>query len=152
MLTAILTGVLVFLGNILILLIVKRQLDRQKSDIFMSLSSYFTRKEKETPSDFELQAEAIAQLFASRTANSIKTTVMGMNSVQSKNNAKLDQALSSDLIGIQNPLLGFLSQLPQTRSLLKKQPGILDFAMSVMNKNKIPGDNGKEEILIQENM
>ncbi len=150
MLTAIITGIIVFLGNLLLLFYIKRKLGNKETMLFEALSVYFHKPNPETPSQFELQLEVIAQMYASRTANSIKTTVMGMNSVQSKNAAKLDSAITEDLLGQVNPLLGFLSGLPQARALIKSNPNILNMAMSMMSKQKGPGDNGQEKILTQE--
>ena len=60
-----------------------------------------------------------------------KATFMGVQSVKNRLESGVEGALSEDLISAAHPLAGaLLKSFPAVRGYLKKNPGIIDFALS----------------------
>lgn len=108
----------------------------EKRRITGAIRAYFEAPNEETPSHFGETIDGISRLFAARLVAQIKTTVMGMNSVDSKNAKR--EAVNEAIEG--SPSLAGLAQILPKRWV---KPEILALAASLLNK-KPKGDNGEE--------
>jgi phage tail tape-measure protein len=124
MLTGLLTGTFVLLAGTFLIIAIRRLVKQQKRALLELLSQYFESPDETTPSEFAKTVESIAQVFASKVINSAKTTAMGMNSVASKNESKVDAAIIQDVAGSVNPLLGLVAGLPTVQKLMNKNPNV----------------------------
>lgn len=102
------------------------------------IRSYFTAPDAETPSPFAELVNTIAGVFAVKIVGSIKATVMGMNSVDSRN----EKREQKEAIMQANPsLAGLASLLPKS---WVKNPEILASIASVFGSRGKQG-NGSED-------
>lgn len=110
--------------------LVRRQVRR-------TIQSFFVAPSAEKPSEFAKICDAVSQVFAARLLLQLKTTVMGMNSVEAKR-VKGEQL---ELIKSQAPplLQGLASVLPAKWA---KDPNIMAVAASILGGMGGKGGNG----------
>lgn len=114
---------------------VKLYVDRQKRAFTSILQSYFEAPDSETPSQFALVTEAISERFAQKLVASLKSSFMGMQSVDAKNMARLEGDVMQDVAGQQNPMLGaILSSFPAVSKRLAKNPALYPLVQAAMAK------------------
>ena len=124
-LTIILTGFFLLLANVALLWYVKHRFS-------VGLRSYFAAR-GDHPSEFASLVGIILDQSAAKNAQSLKSVFMGQNSVSAKNAGRLDQAITTDIIGQQSPLLGMgMSMFPNLNKLITKNPGALEMLASFM--------------------
>jgi len=138
LLTVILTAIVLVSTNVALYFVVKRRLN----DGFRS----FFAPRGEQLSEFAELVGVITDQAASKNAQSLKAVFMGQNSVVSKNSARLETAIETDLVTQQAPLLGMgINMFPQLQKLVTKNPGALQMLASFMKgqgqKDQLGGDN-----------
>lgn len=124
-LTIILAVITLVLTNVGLYFVVKRRLSR-------GLHAFFAPKGDQL-SEFAEIISVITDQAAAKNAQSLKGVFMGQNSVAAKNSARVDTAITTDLIGQQSPMLGMgMSMFPQLQKLITKNPGALQMLASFM--------------------
>ena len=131
-LTGVLTAGLVLAGLFYIIFTFKRRL----ADL---ITRYLTQPDEKTPSQVAIFVDQMSMIAAQRIVTQVKTTFMGMSSVDYKNSNK--EALAAVTGG--NPALATLLQLiPGVGRRLAKNPELLSLAGGLLNKSA--GNNHKE--------
>lgn len=139
-LTAILTGVSVFIAGLLVLFIGLSAYKHEKQAFVFSLKSYFEAPDAETPSEFANLTELLSERFSQKLVNTAKGTFMGMQSVDAKNMNRVEGDVLTDMATQKNPLLGvIMTQYPTLARRLAKNPGLLPLVQNFMPK---PGTGG----------
>lgn len=112
----------------------------QKRTIMRQFRAFFEAPDEETPSQFAETIDVIGRVIASRLVSQIKSTVMGMNSVDSKNDKREQIAGMTDAM----PTLAGLAQLLPKK--WARSPEIMATLMSVLGNFKAKGTgNGSSE-------
>lgn len=106
----------------------------QKRRIMRALRSYFEAPDQESPSQFGLLVEVIAQLFAQKLVSNLKNVIGGMNSADAKNAERAELSAIKQA----NPVLGNLDNLLPKR--WKKNADLIKLAAAFLGN---PGDNNK---------
>ena len=136
-LTAVLTALSVALITsgtfVLIYIMEKRRITR-------AFRAFFESPDEETPSQFAELIDAIGATIARRMVAQIKTTVMGMNSVDSKNASR--EAIEG-IKGASPSLAGLASLLPKK---WVKSPEIMGVLAGFLGKIGKPGNGNQEPI------
>ena len=97
---------------------------RAKSRVIMLARSFFEAPDTKTPSDFGRLIDSTAILLAQRFSQSIKATFMGIQSVDSKNETRIEEAIVKDGLTQQMPLAGMvLDSFPSLSKMIRKNPG-----------------------------
>ena len=132
-LTAILTGVFVFLANLAIVFFMARVYQSQKAKLLETLRAYFETPDGQTPSQFASLVECVADTFGHKIMTHAKATFMGTQSVDSKNIARLEGDVVQDMIAQKSPLLSvILSQFPSVARRVAKNPNLLPLIQSML--------------------
>lgn len=77
----------------------------------------------------DVGADMVARAVTAR----IKTSLMGQQSGEVRQQAAVDGAMAEDLVRAAHPLAGtLLDSMPELRKTLRKNPGLLDYALSKM--------------------
>ena len=142
LITVILTGIFLILAQVALFLVAKRQLHA-------GLTSFISPR-GDNPSEFAEIIGVITDQAATKNAASLKAVFMGQNSVVSKNAERLDNAVATDLVSQQSPMLGMgLSMFPNLSKLVTKNPGALQMLATFMQGpglskgQEIETDNGE---------
>jgi len=113
-----------------------------KRRIMRAFIAYFTSPDQETPSQFAVLIDTIAQAIAARLVQQVKSVVMGMNSAD----AKAEKRGQLELIKQNNPsLAGLASILPKS---WVRNPEVLQSIVSVLGPligPRTPPDNGQDQ-------
>lgn len=134
-LAAILTGIIVVISNLFALFLINRRITREKEQVTSLIQAYFMQPDKDTPSEFAATIESISAIFAAKITQSIKGMALGMQSVDAKNERKLEGDIIQDIVAAQNPLAGLLlSQFPSVAKRLQKSPHLLGMAQQMIGK------------------
>lgn len=133
--TAFLMFLSVLLAGLTVLAIAFFILRREKQRLMRTIKLYFEPAGPEQLSQFAQITEAISRQFASAAVASVKGTIMGMNSVDSKNQKKLEADFTMDLVNQQMPLLGaFMAQFPSVAKRIQKNPELLPLVQQFASK------------------
>ena len=99
----------------------------------------------ENQSEFAEIIGVITDQAAAKNAQSLKGVFMGQNSVAAKNAARVETALTTDLVSQQSPMLGMgMSMFPQLQKLVTKNPGALQMLATFMQgQGAHKGDEGE---------
>ena len=130
-LTAILAVSLVTCGLLLVFIVAKRRIMR-------SVRRFLLSPDENTPSQLAVMVDQVAFVFAQRIVTQVKTTLMGMNSVDSKNEKK--EAVAEALKGSPG-LAAALNFIPGARRLMKN-PELLSLLVSGLAKAGKGSGNG----------
>ena len=135
LLTVILTAIFLVSANVALYYVVKRRLTT-------GLQSFIAPR-GDNPSEFAELIGVITDQAATKNAQSLKGVFMGQNSVVSKNAARVETALTTDLVSRQSPMLGMgMSMFPQLQKLVTKNPGALQMLATFMQgQGKPAGDD-----------
>jgi len=99
---------------------------REKKRFF----NYITENlDPEKPSQVFAFTGVLAKQIAQAAVASVKGTVNQSRAVEARREKSLETAVTSDLISMQSPIMGMISQMPQVQALLKKNPNIIPLAM-----------------------
>lgn len=85
------------------------------------------------PSPMAITAEALSAMVARAITAQLKTTLMGMESGASRGEKAVQGDLALDIAG-QTPLGAVLGAFPRLSKTLRKNPGLLDFALGAISK------------------
>ena len=89
---------------------------------------------KPTPSPLAIVITSLADQAVRNAVGYLKASFMGKKSVESRADDALQTDIQLDLAGAANPLIGqVLNGIPALRRLAKKNPGLIDLALSRMN-------------------
>lgn len=145
-LTALLTGFFIFLANALLLFIVYRAVNAQKTALINALRAYFETEEGQ-PSQFAQFIDIISERLAQKMVNTAKASFLGMQSVDKRNQDRMAQDMVTDVASQANPLVGLLlTSFPTLGRRLAKNPGLLELLLPMMSNlgKKSPGpSNGQ---------
>jgi len=137
-LTALLTGLVVVAGLVAVSYAVYRVLSQKLAD-------FLTAPDESTPSPFAQAVDSIAVTFAQRFTASLKASLLGMASVDKRNEQRLQDDIVQDVATQANPMIGMLlQQFPQLRKRLAKNPELIETALAYFNKGAglAPGNGG----------
>lgn len=135
------------LSNIFLLFGIRRLINKEKRAIIEVFES----------PEFQMQVakfvDTMAGTFGTRIAASLKATFMGVQSVESKIQARVEGAITKDLITQNSPVAGIiLDKFPAVAKLVHKNPGLLDIVTQYLGKGKQPegGDNGDTSMIVDQ--
>lgn len=145
---AVILGAVFFLANLSLAIFFHRLYNREKQKFISQIRAFFESPNKETPSYFASVTDNIAGQFAYRLSTTLKATFMGVQSGEAKQGAKLQEALSLDLLTQKSPMAGaILTSFPAVQKLVKSNPALGEMAASMlanMGKNKGEGGGGDD--------
>lgn len=119
------------------------------SRIYFKIASFLTPESDDKPSQFALVADAIAQSFARSAVAQAKTTFMGVQSGSNRGEQGVMADIAQDSLASKAPLVaGILSQFPSLQKTLRKNPMLIDFALSKLagagaRASSTPGNGDK---------
>jgi hypothetical protein len=124
-----------FLANVSMFFLIRRLYGTEKQKLLLVLRAYFEPRGDNEPSEFASLVDGITEKFAQRLLLGFKGSVMGMQSVDSKNVARLEADVAQDTVTQQNPALGmFLQQYPSVANRLSKNPQLLPLIQGLMSR------------------
>jgi len=95
----------------------------------------------------DVGADMVARAVTAR----IKTSLMGSASGQVRQEKAIEGAIAEDMVRAAHPLAGtLLDAMPELRKTLKKNPGLLDFALSklaTMQEKQAPPTYGQDKLV-----
>lgn len=104
------------------------------SRIYFKIASFLTPEAEDKPSQFALVADAIAQSFARSAVAQAKTTFMGIQSGTNRGEQNVMADIAQDTMASKAPLIaGILTQFPSLQKTLRKNPALIDFALSKLS-------------------
>jgi len=104
---------------------------RKIRDLTSTLRVFVTPKGPEEASPLASVVDVGADMVARAITARIKTSLMGQQSGQVRQEKAVDGAIAEDLARAAHPLAGtLLDAMPELRKTLRKNPGLLDFALS----------------------
>ena len=140
LLTIILTAICLISANVALYIVVKRRLSA-------GLRSFLAPR-GDNMSEFAELVSVITDQQAAKTAQSLKGVFMGQNSVTAKNAAKVETALTTDLVSQQSPMLGMgMSMFPQLQKLVTKNPGALQMLATFMQGQGPKSEDGQPGVI-----
>ena len=105
------------------------------------------------PSDFSDLVGQISDSFARSILAQAKATFMGKQSGENRAAAAIDADVAMDAVSQVNPAIGaVLNSFPALRKTLKRNPALIDLALSRLTKNQnttapvVPGSNGDHQV------
>lgn len=147
-LTALITAGSVLIAALVVLVLLVRAYNHEKRALLETLRLYFEPPDEETPSQFAQLTDAVGQQFSSKLITTLKASFMGMQSVDAKNQARLQGDLVQDLATQKNPMLGaLLESFPAIQRRLAKNPSLTPVVeqmiakMTQAGKDKQPKGN-----------
>lgn len=118
-------------------------LTKQKASLLESARDYFSPQDENTLSQFAQLTDVLGKQLAGNVTQSLKSSFMGMQSVDSKNLARLEQDVAQDELTAVNPLLSaILSQYPSVARRLAKNPHLIGLFANML-RTKGAQDVGK---------
>jgi len=100
-------------------------------DLHSTIRDFVTPKGPEEASPLASVVDVAADMVARAVTARIKTSLMGQQSGQVRQEKAVDGAIAEDLARAAHPLAGtLLDAMPELRKTLRKNPGLLDFALS----------------------
>lgn len=122
-------------SNVVVLFLLRRAYHREKDAFIATLRLYFEPQEENGLSQFGALVESISERLAQRMVSSFKSSFMGMQSVDSKNLARLQGDVVQDDAAASSPMLGaLLSQYPSVAKRLAKNPELLPLVQGLLHK------------------
>lgn len=118
--------------------------------VYRDVKAFITPIDEKTPSELAQTADALSSILARSLVAQIKATFLGKQSgaVRAENAVAGDIAMDS--LSSANPLIGgLLKSFPSLAKTLKRNPELLDLAISKLFGNKAQPTNGNHEIAEQ---
>jgi len=104
-----------------------------------TIRTFVTPKGPEEASPLASVVDVGADMVARAVTARIKTSLMGQQSGQIRQEKAVDGAIAEDMVRAAHPLAGtLLDQMPELRKTLRKNPGLLDFALSKLANMQQP--------------
>ena len=146
MTTAILIGISVLAANLVLFFLLSFWYSRQKARLVAILKGYFESPAANTPSQFAQLVGVVSDEFGHKIVAHAKGTFMGIQSGEAKNVAKLEGAIASDMLTLNNPLAaGILESFPALAKHLRKSPSLIPLAERLLSSfAKKQGPEGPE--------
>ena len=142
-LSAILAGFIVLLGNTLLVYALLYKYRQEKQAAIALVKLYFASPDDKTPSEFAQLVQTVGGVFASQVLQAFKSSSMGSASVASKNESRAELALVQDAATQANPAIGMiLNQFPQLAKLAMKNPAAQTLLANILNR----GSNGENRV------
>lgn len=108
-------------------------------DLQRTVREFVTPKGAEEASPLANVVDVGADMVARAVTARIKTSLMGQQSGQVRQEKAVDGAIAEDLARAAHPLAGpLLDAMPQLRKTLRKNPGLLDIALSKLASMQQP--------------
>jgi len=96
-----------------------------------TLREFVTPKGPEQPSPLADVVDVGADMVARAVTARIKTSLMGQQSGQVRQERAVEGAIAEDMVRAAHPLAGtLLDSMPELKKTLKRNPALLDFALS----------------------
>ena len=134
--------------NILLFFVAYRRISKEKEAFIAVLRLYFENR-GDQPSEFAKFIDILTDQFGAKVSQSLKATFMGVQSVDAKNSAKIEGAITKDVAAAGSPLLGVAMQsFPALAKLIAKNPALAGQAQSILAGLGKPGTmpgNGESE-------
>jgi len=122
---ALLLGQIVFIGAIV------ARCRRKLRDLQGTFEEFVRPKGPEEASPLANCVDVGADMVARAVTARIKTSLMGSQSGQVRQEKAIEGAIAEDVARAAHPLAGtLLDAMPELRKTLRKNPGLLDFALS----------------------
>lgn len=140
-LTAFLTSFLLLAGLVV-------AIRRIAGQIKATARLYFEPQAEDKPSEFSALVEQISIMFSKHLVGHLKTSFLGMQSVDKRNEQRIEQDMLQDGATAANPLLGaILTSFPSVGRRLAKNPALADLliktvASKLAGSGSTPGNNG----------
>jgi len=113
-----------------------------------TIRDFVTPKGPEEASPLANVVDVAADMVARAVTARIKTSLMGSQSGQVRQEKAVDGAIAEDLARAAHPLAGtLLDAMPELRKTLRKNPGLLDFALSKLGAMQAKTDNSNQPII-----
>jgi len=107
---------------------------RKLRDLQRTFEAFVRPKGPEEASPLASCVDVGADMVARAVTARIKTSLMGSQSGQVRQEAAVDGAIAEDLARAAHPLAGtLLDSMPELRKTLRKNPALLDFALSKLD-------------------
>ena len=146
-LTIVLTGIFIILSQCAIAGAVFLYLRGEKQKLVSQITTFFTAPAPDTLSPFALTMDNIGNQFGKHIVGHIKTSFMGLASVDSRNQKAIEGELITGAAESQSPVLAaILANFPGIRKRLTKNPSLAPMVLEAASKifaggKKVP-DNG----------
>ena len=112
-----------------------------------TIREFVTPKGPDQASPLANVVDVAADMVARAVTARIKTSLMGEKSGQVRQEKAVDGAIAEDLARAAHPLAGtLLDAMPELRKTLRKNPGLLDFALSKLGAMQAKTDNPNQSI------
>ena len=141
---------LVLLSNIALLLVFLLSILRVKR-VFGEVKAFLTPESEGKPSPLAITVSNISLVFARAITAQVKTTLMGLES----GNSRAEKAVQGDLaldIAKQTGIGALLTQFPTVAKHIRKNPGLVDAALEMFSKMQTrqpdAGSNGHIDELL----
>jgi len=100
-------------------------------DLEKTIRDFVTPKGPDEASPLASVVDVAADMVARAVTARIKTSLMGSQSGQVRQEKAIEGAIAEDVARAAHPLVGtILDGMPEVRKTLRKNPGLLDFALS----------------------
>jgi len=147
MLTAILTGILVVVANFIAVFFAWR--------LFTRFLRAYLEPQHGQPSQLALLFEFLIDRFLEKLNHSMKSSLGGLNSVEARNEKRIDVDIVKDLAADTSPVLGALiSAFPSLAKRVANNPSLIPLALKALEKwggaataarrSSSPGGNGRD--------
>jgi len=119
------------LGQIVFIVLIAAVCRRKIRELQSTLREFVTPKGPDEASPLASVVDVGADMVARAVTARIKTSLMGSQSGQVRQEKAVDGAIAEDLARGAHPLVGtILDNMPELRKTLRKNPGLLDFALA----------------------
>ena len=116
---------------------------------YREIVQFVSAPDEHTPSPLSVIASSVSDIFARSIMAQAKATFMGLQSGENRADKGISADIALDTVSQTNPAIGaILSSFPALRKTLRRNPGLLDLAISKLaNKQSqaviaMPGSNG----------
>jgi len=100
-------------------------------NIYRDIVSFITPIDEKTPSPLANVASVVADMFSRSICASIKSTFMGKQSAEVRQNAGIEADIAEGMLSATNPAIGaILNSFPALKKTLRRNPGLMDLALS----------------------
>jgi len=139
------------LGQIVFIAWITAVCRRKIRDIQRTFEEFVRPKGPEEASPLANCVDVGADMVARAVTARIKTSLMGSQSGQVRQEKAIEGAIAEDIVRAAHPLAGtLLDAMPELRKTLKKNPALLDFALSKLGamQGQLPaGSNDPQQTL-----
>jgi len=146
---------ILILASILALSVIFFLIFRKIRDVQNVFTQFITPADEKTPSALAKTAEIFSDMMARSVMAQAKSFLMGLQSGQKRAEAAIQGDIAQDLAGQGgNPLGAVLSSFPAVKKTLRRNPQLMDLALSYL-ANKVgtsgsggpgPGNNHNDQV------